>query len=163
VSPYRPGRLAGWLFRVPTRLYDWNAGWLLGRRFCQLTHVGRTSGRAYRTVLEVIGTDASTGEVIVVSGFGPRADWYRNLRANGQAEIRIGRRRFRARPYDVDLDRAVHVMVAYERGYRLLAPLLRRVFSGLLGWRYDGSDAARRKLVGELPIVAFTPLEPDPG
>jgi hypothetical protein len=29
------------------------------------------------------------------------------------------------------------------------------VLSRLLGWRYDGSDAARARLARELPMVAF--------
>jgi hypothetical protein len=27
----------------------------------------------------------------------------------------------------------------------------------LVGWRYDGSPAARRRVVEQLPMVAFTP------
>lgn len=158
MSVRHPGRVWRSLFRVPIRLYDWNVGWLLGRRFCRLTHVGRRSGRTYRTVLEVIGTDDATGVVFVVSGYGPMSDWYRNLRANGHAEVEIGRRSFVARHRELELDEADLVFAAYERGYGPLRPLLRIFLTRLLGWRYDGRELARRRLVEQLPIVAFEPV-----
>ncbi|HWM56187.1 MAG TPA: nitroreductase family deazaflavin-dependent oxidoreductase [Pseudonocardia sp.] len=71
-------------------------GWLLDHRFLRLTHVGRHSGRQYRTVLEVVGRDRSRSEFFVVSGFGPRADWLRNLDASGRATVTVGKRSFPA-------------------------------------------------------------------
>jgi hypothetical protein len=56
VATPRPGPVLRRLLRAPSLLYDWHAGWLLGRRFLRLTHRGRRSGRRYRTVLEVVGT-----------------------------------------------------------------------------------------------------------
>ncbi len=63
-------RLIRVLLRGPVLLYDWNLGWLLGSRFLLVTHVGRRSGRRYRTVLEVIGRLSASGEFVVVSGSG---------------------------------------------------------------------------------------------
>ncbi|HEY3718253.1 MAG TPA: hypothetical protein VGL39_27320 [Jatrophihabitantaceae bacterium] len=34
---------------------------------------------------------------------------------------------------------------------------MHRVLSWLIGWRYDGTDEARRRLVGQLSVVAFRP------
>jgi hypothetical protein len=39
----------------------------------------------------------------------------------------------------------------------LIAPIIRRVLSRLLGWHYDGSDDHRRRLAARLPFVAFRP------
>ena len=153
-----PGRLARRLLRAPARLYDWHAGWLLGRRFVRLTHVGRRSGRLYQTVLEVIATTAA-GDIIVIAGFGPTTDWYRNVRARQAADVAIGRRRFRATVRTVDQSEALDVVAAYERRHRWVAPAIRRVLNSLLGWRYDGSDDARRRLVGQLPMLAFRPAD----
>ena len=75
----RLGPNARRLLRAPARLYDWHAGWLLGPRFVRLTHVGRRSGRRHRTILELIGNDRATGELIVLVGMGPTADWFRNI------------------------------------------------------------------------------------
>ncbi len=82
------------LLRAPARLYGWHAGWILGRRFLRLTHVGRCSGRLYQTILEVIGENRESGELIVVAGFGCTADWYRNLQASDAREVAVGRERF---------------------------------------------------------------------
>lgn len=41
------------LLRAPSMLYRHYLGWMLGRRFVMVTHVGRRSGRQYRTVLEL--------------------------------------------------------------------------------------------------------------
>ena len=55
------------LYRVPTYLYEHDLGWLFGRRFLCLTHVGRRSGRRYRTVIEVAEL---AGEYGVTSSIG---------------------------------------------------------------------------------------------
>jgi hypothetical protein len=49
------------------------------------------------------------------------------------------------------------VLADYERRNRWIAPLVRWVLSRLVGWRYDGSDDAHRRLAGQLPLVAFQP------
>jgi deazaflavin-dependent oxidoreductase (nitroreductase family) len=150
-----------WAFRVPNVLYDHHLGWLLGRRLLRLTHVGRSSGREYHTVLEVVGADRQTGEVFVVAGFGPATDWYRNLRVHPAVRVETGRRSFRPVHRELGEDEAFAVIAAYERRNRAVRPLVRKGLSWLVGWRYDGSDQARRRLVGQLPVVAFRSVEAD--
>jgi len=142
---------------MPARLYDWHAGWLLGRRFLRLTHTGRRSGRRYRTVLEVIGTGNAPGEVIVMAGFGRSADWYRNLLAHPATEVAIARQRFRPVHRVLSEREAIAVLADYERRNRWAAPLVRRTLTWLVGWNYDGTDDARRRLAHQLPLVAFRP------
>ncbi len=154
VSRKLPRRVR-WLLAAPTYVYDWNAGWLLGRRFVRLTHRGRHSGRVYRTMLEVVGEDRATGEVFVMPGLGRSAQWYRNVRTDHALEIAIGRERFRPVYRETDVAEAAKVLAAYERRNRLIMPVLRLVLSRLVGWRYDGSPGARQRLVTELPVVAF--------
>ena len=145
------------MFRRPNDFYDKNIGWLLTRRVCRITHVGRKSGRTYHTVLEVVARNPDTGAVTVASGFGPTADWYRNVKASKTAEMSIGRQHFPARVRELDIDEAAGVIADYERRNRLITPVVRLGFSKLAGWKYDSSDVARRKLVGELPILVFSP------
>lgn len=156
-SPHRPGRLLRAILRAPLHLYDWHAGWLLGHRFLRLTHRGRRSGRRYQTVLEVLRADPPTGEVMVVAGFGHTTDWLRNIQAHPAVEITLGRHRFTPVHRILDEDDAAAVLADYEHRNRLLAPVVRRVISRLVGWTYDGSDDARHRVVGELPITAFRP------
>lgn len=140
---------------MPGRLYDWHLGWLLGRRFLRLTHVGRRSGRRYRTVLEVLGPGPRPGEVVVMAGFGRTADRFRNISALPPVEIAIGKERFRPQARVLGHEEAAAVLADYERRHRLVAPVVRRVLSRLVGWEYDGSAAARHRLVEQLPLVAF--------
>src|SRR3954451_12701255 len=156
MSGQRPSRLVRRLLHAPTRLYDWHLGWLLGHRFLRLHHVGRRSGCRHQSVLEVVGYTA-TGDVVVVAGFGPDAHWYRNVQANPTVEIDLGRRHFRATMQRLDERQAVHIVADFERRNRLAGPVIRRVLSWLLRDTYDGSDAARQRLVQQLPVVAFTP------
>ncbi|MFD9891641.1 nitroreductase family deazaflavin-dependent oxidoreductase [Amycolatopsis sp. NPDC059027] len=155
----QPGPVLRAVFRAPLRLYDRGLGWLLGSRFLCLTHTGRRSGRRYRTVLEVIGSAPASGEVMVVAGLGPGADWYRNIRASPPLEVVVGRRRFTPRHRVLDEEEAFAVMTAYERRNRWIRPILRPLLGKLVGRPYDGSDAARRGLVSQLPIVAFGPRQ----
>lgn len=157
MSARRPGRIVRRLLRAPASLYDWNAGWLLGHRFLRLTHVGRRSGRSYQTMLEVVGAGPAPGEVIVIAGLGRSADWYRNVQAQPPTEVAIGRDRFPPVYRILDPAEAVAVLDDYERHHRWAAPVIRRVLTWLVGWDYDSSPDARRRLVHELPLVAFRP------
>jgi deazaflavin-dependent oxidoreductase (nitroreductase family) len=138
-------------------LYAARAGWLLGHRFLLLEHRGRRTHRRYRTVLEVVAWHAAACEAVVLSGFGPTAQWYRNVLAGQAIEVQIARQRFAPSVRVLDPDEAVAVLADYERRNRLAGPLVRAVLSKLAGFRYDGSEAARRRLVQTLPLVAFHP------
>jgi deazaflavin-dependent oxidoreductase (nitroreductase family) len=155
----RPGPILRRVLRTPALLYDCDAGWLLGHRFLRLTHAGRRSGRRYRTVLEVIGTGSAPGEVIVMAGFGPSSDWYRNLQAHPAIEVAIAQQRFQPAHRVLSEREAVAVLADYERRNRWVSPLVRRMLSWLVGWNYDGTDEARRRLAHELPLLAFRPEE----
>ena len=159
MTPARPplSPLLRRVLEAPTYLYDVHAGWLLDRRFLRLTHIGRRSGRRYRTMLEVIGEDHGTGEALVMAGLGRSAQWLRNVQAGNAVEVAIGRRRFRPRHRMLAPQEASEALADYERRNRWLAPVVRRVLSRLVGWRYDGSAGARLRLVSELPVVGFRP------
>jgi hypothetical protein len=49
------------------------------------------------------------------------------------------------------------VINGYEHRNWLIAPIIRRVLSRLLGWHYSGSMDHRRRLVTQLPLIAFRP------
>jgi deazaflavin-dependent oxidoreductase (nitroreductase family) len=150
-----PSSLVRRALRVPALLYGIGAGRLLGHRFLLLTHRGRRSGRIYRTILEVVGWDGARNEAVVMSGFGPRAAWYLNVLDGGAEEVRIAAVRFRPAVRELETDEAVQVVAGYERRNRFVAPLVRAIFSRLAGFRYDGSDGARRRLVDALPLLAL--------
>jgi deazaflavin-dependent oxidoreductase (nitroreductase family) len=146
-----------WVFRAPNRLYDAGLGRLMGRRFLRLTHTGRRSGREFHTVLEVVDHDPVTGALTVVSGFGKRADWFRNVVAGGPVAVDLGRGPRLAGYELVDPAEAELLLASYEARNRIATPVLRRALSAMVGWRYEGTAEQRRRLVSELPVVRFTP------
>ncbi|MGD8751541.1 MAG: nitroreductase family deazaflavin-dependent oxidoreductase [Anaerolineales bacterium] len=82
------------LFRfLPPRLaYSLGLGSIAGRTVLLLTTVGRRSGLPRVTPLLY---DEIDGIIYVGSARGAKADWYQNLRANPNVEVRIGSRRIK--------------------------------------------------------------------
>lgn len=157
----RPSGVLRAAFRLPIYLYGCRLGWLLGHRILLLTHRGRRSGSIRRTPLEVIRHDAASGESVVVSAWGERSDWYRNLKANPAMEIRIGREHYVPRQRFLSPEEAYAEIAAYERRH----PLLARTLPRWLGYRLDGTREARRRFADSVRMVAFRPENgaPQPG
>ena len=158
----RPGPVLRRLLRAPVFLYRAGLGGLLGSRFLLITHVGRRSGREYRTVVEVVGRLPESDEYVVMAGFGHAADWLQNLRAGGGREITVGSRRFRPAVRELGEDEGCAVLAGSEQRNRLIAPVVRRVLSALVGWQYAGTDEQRRRLVRARPLVAVGPTAAPP-
>jgi len=86
----RPYGIYRWLANSPLWLYRLGLGGILGQRVLCLTHRGRKSGQIRRTVLEVLSYDRQTREILVVSGWEGKTDWYRNIQAGPALEVQIG-------------------------------------------------------------------------
>lgn len=153
----RPGPLARALFRAPARLYHWRCGWLLDRRCLLLTHIGRRSGQRRETVLEIAEYRPDRPEFVVVSAYGRRADWLRNIETTPAMEIAVGCERFAAAHRILGEEEAIRVIAGYEQRNRFIGPIVRLGFSRFLGWRYRATESDRRRLVTQLPLVAFRP------
>ncbi|MFQ6393779.1 nitroreductase family deazaflavin-dependent oxidoreductase [Nocardia sp. KC 131] len=81
-----------WFVRAPIRMYSAGLGFVFGSRVLMLQHTGRTTGAPRFVVLEVIEHPAAD-EYIVVSGFGAKAQWYRNIQVNSEVKVSSGFRR----------------------------------------------------------------------
>jgi deazaflavin-dependent oxidoreductase (nitroreductase family) len=82
---YRP------LMRAPIWVFKAGAGAVLGSRLLMLEHIGRTSGVRRYVVLEVVDHPTS-GSYVVASGFGEKAQWFRNISANPRVRVYAGSR-----------------------------------------------------------------------
>jgi deazaflavin-dependent oxidoreductase (nitroreductase family) len=153
----RPSRALRALFRVPAQLYHWRCGWLLGRRCLLLIHVGRRSGRRRETVLEVVEYRPNGPELVVVSAYGRSAEWLRNIEATPVAKVAIGREYFAVAHRILGEEEAIQVIRGYEHRNRFIGPIVRLGLSRFLGWRYRGTEGDRRRLVAQLPFIAFRP------
>lgn len=78
--------------QAPIALYRAGLGWLLGPRILMLEHRGRNSGKRRYVCLEVVDRPARD-RIVIVSGFGERAQWYRNLEAHPRCFVSTGRLR----------------------------------------------------------------------
>jgi len=145
------------LFRTPICIYRWHLEWLFGKRLLLLTHTGRRSGLRRQTVLEVVEYRREVPEVVVANGFGPDSDWLRNIQAESDEEVTVGPQHFAASHRFLGEDEAVRVIEQYERRSRLIAPIVRAGFTWLLGWRYCATESDRRRLVRQIPLIAFRP------
>lgn len=146
-----------YLFRAPVYLYRWRLAWLFGKRVLLLTHIGRRTGLRRQTVLEVVEYREDGPQVIVVNGFGVDCDWLRNIEATPGEEVTVGSQHFVAVHRFLDEDEAARVMRSYEHRNRFIAPIVRAGLSWLLGWRYHGSEADRRRMVKQIRLIAFRP------
>ncbi len=74
------------LMRAPIWIYKARAGAVLGSRLLMLEHIGRTSGMQRYVVLEVV-EHATPDSYVVASGFGEKAQWFRNIKANPRVRV----------------------------------------------------------------------------
>jgi deazaflavin-dependent oxidoreductase (nitroreductase family) len=137
------------MFRLPVLLYRARLGWLLGKRFVLIEHMGRRSGKWRTTVVEVVAYDRADRSCVVAAGFGPRSDWYRNLIAHPQTHIHLGRRRIEALAVPVSAQEGAQVMLTYATHHRILAPYLCR----FMGFQVDGSDCDYQTVGMHVPFV----------
>jgi deazaflavin-dependent oxidoreductase (nitroreductase family) len=85
-----PPALATFNKHVTNRITGPFAGVLPG--FAVVTHVGRKSGRTYRTPVNMFRRG---DDYVFVMTYGPDVDWVKNVDAAGGAEIRTKRRTVR--------------------------------------------------------------------
>jgi deazaflavin-dependent oxidoreductase (nitroreductase family) len=150
-----PRGLARLAWRTPIWFYRLGLGGLLGERFVLLNHIGRKSGQKRQNVLEVVRRDEPADTYIVASGFGEKADWYKNVRAHPDVTNLDGDIRMPAHAERLPLEQATQEMLDYNRRY----PAALRTLAGILGYKSDGSEADVRFLAKVIPILAFTPIK----
>ncbi|NUP62101.1 MAG: nitroreductase family deazaflavin-dependent oxidoreductase [Nonomuraea sp.] len=150
----RPGPPTGLrrrLWRLPILLYRLGLGPLLGHRVMLLTHLGRVSGLPRRAVIEVVLHDAHG--YVAASGFGPRADWYRNVLAHPEVTVQVGGRVHRVTATPLTTDEGAEIMAAYAPRH----PAAARRLCTIMGFAVDGSVADYREVGRHIPFVRFTP------
>lgn len=124
----RPYGFYRWLANVPRWFYRLRLGWLLGHRVMRLTHRGRASGLIRQTILEVLRYDPRTREVLVVSGWEGKTDWYRNIQHEPALEVRVGWVHYRPVREFLSSEETTRVMLdlfhQHAREVRFAGPLL---------------------------------------
>ena len=145
-------RLVARVGHLIDRLYRWRLGWLFANRFAVLTHVGRRSGRTYRTALWVYRYQPDTGELTVVSVWG-ESDWYRNIRNTPATLIQIGQRSIVPEQEFLSTDD----IVAIEKQFRREHPWIARGQALLMHWPWPATDVQLKTMSEEMRAVTFSP------
>lgn len=153
----RPSRLLMVLFAAPGLLYRLGLGWVLGKRFLALTHRGRKTGRLRETVLEVLFFDPDTRESVVVSAYGPSADWYRNLQAQKALRVRTGLTSYVPMQRFLSPEERREVALEFARRHPREVRLVPKVLPAIGAAVPKSSEEHPVDLLASLPMVAFKP------
>lgn len=149
-----PRGLTGWLMRLPVWLYRAGLGGLLGKRFLMFTHTGRKTGRKRQTVVEVVDHDPAAGVYYVVSGWGERSDWYRNVMANPRVAVQVGNHKFDATAERLAPEEGARIMLSYAREH----PQALRMLAQMMNYPLDGSEESAQEFGRMIPVLAFRPV-----
>ncbi len=98
---FRKRWLAKFNIVVTNRITGLFAGWLPG--FGILTHLGRKSGKVYRTPINVFR--ASNGFIIALT-YSSQSEWVKNVLAAGGCELKTGGKKYQLSAPHIGLDPA---------------------------------------------------------
>lgn len=142
-----------WFVRAPIWLYRARLGFLFGTRLLMLEHTGRNPGARRYVVLEIVARPAP-GTVVVASGFGAKAQWFRNVVADPHVTLYLSSHRPRPatarilNPSDSSAALADYA-AAHPRAWQTLRP----VFETTLGAQIEGHATS-------LPLLALDVHDP---
>lgn len=137
-----------WFVRAPIWLYRARLGVIFGHRLLMLEHVGRNTGQRRFVVLEVVDHPAP-GRYVVVSGFGVRAQWFRNVEVNPHVRVYlVSRAPATATARRLDAAAASAALGRYAHAHPRAWAKLRPVLEDTLGTSVDEHST-------ELPMIAL--------
>ena len=137
------------LFKLPNFFYSMGLGSIMGSRFVQLSHIGRRSGRIYKTVVEVVDYDPDQRRLYIASGFRQKSDWYKNIQKTPQIEVNFHGKQYKAVAKELNQADSECVLLNYTHDH----PLAMKELARFMGYEIDGSDQDVRLLAGELPLI----------
>lgn len=130
------------LMRAPIWIYRARLGFLFGSRMLMLEHIGRRTGAPRQVVLEVFD-HPTPDKYVVVSGFGTRAQWFRNVQANSAVRVYAsGRPPAPAIARPLDQEEADRAMAAYRRRHARAWARFKPVIEETLGEPVNDTNTA---------------------
>jgi deazaflavin-dependent oxidoreductase (nitroreductase family) len=149
-----PGRWGVRVSNLHAAMYRWHLGWLAGSEFMLITHKGRKSGNLYRTIVLIVHHNPRTLES-VVTAWGEKADWYRNILASPAVEVQMGSRKYTPQQRLVGSGELVSLLASHRKHH----PIRARIQTFLLGWKWYTTREELLDLVRSARGVAFRPAE----
>lgn len=146
--------------RLPVHMFRAGLGPLFRGRLLLLVHTGRTSGLSRRTVIEVVESATADGRRswTVASGFGPGADWYRNLLRTPHATVQAGRGFHAVTAQFLPAREGGELMARYAPRH----PRTARRLCAFMGFTVDGGAEDYRRVGESTPFVRLVE-SPGPG
>ncbi|MEU1469462.1 nitroreductase family deazaflavin-dependent oxidoreductase [Streptomyces sp. NPDC005761] len=137
--------------RLPVHMFRAGLGPLFRGRLLLLVHTGRATGLSRRTVIEVVESASVDGRQswTVASGFGPAADWYRNLLRTPHATVQAGRRFHAVTAHSLPAEEGGELMARYAPRH----PRTARRLSAFMGFTVDGGTEDYRRVGESIPFV----------
>ena len=142
------------IFKLPVILYQAHLGWLLGKRFMQITHVGRRSGIVRRTILAVLRFDGQTKEIYAVSAW-KGSDWYYNIQAAPALQVETGFIHYVPMQRTLSPEEITTTFMEFCQAH----PLFSRMVCRIPGWKWDSTYDEFLELARTLHGVAFRPKQ----
>jgi deazaflavin-dependent oxidoreductase (nitroreductase family) len=102
--------------------------------------------------VDVLQHDGATDTYYVVSAYGARSDWYRNLQANPAVRVQVRWRKFSAHATTLREKEAEEFLVGFWRQHRFYA----RVMLRLIGLKADTEEEVRAA-AAEMRVVGIQP------
>ena len=154
VAKPTPRGLLRFVLRLPVVLYRLRLGWMLSRRFLLLIHTGRKSGVQHETVLEVLRYDRWTQRCIIASGWGEKAQWFRNVVVNDQVRYTLGARERAGVVNRLSVEDGERELREYGKRH---PTSLRKLAQLMIGEKFDGGDEEYRNLASRVPLLELSP------
>jgi deazaflavin-dependent oxidoreductase (nitroreductase family) len=155
----RPCALLKVFFKIPLVVHKLGfGGWerLIGAQWMLITTIGRRSGKPRQAMVDVLLHNGQTDTYYILSAYGSRADWVRNIQANPHFEAQVGRRKFTARASTLSSEDAGAMLVEFYR----LKPAYTRAVMNAAGMKFNDEDDLRA-IGGRLLLLAVNPQTED--
>lgn len=153
MSP-RPNGFLRFFLRFPVWLYRLHLGGLMGKDFLLLHHIGRKSGQARETVIQIIRYEQDRDLCVVLSGWGSASDWLRNLQQTPDARITLGNRTLRVRAVILPEAEAAGELLDYSQHQ---PAAFRAISTRVVGHNIVASPESCHELAKHIPVVVFHP------
>ncbi len=148
----KPPAFISKFFKMPLFFYRRGLGWIFGKRFMVLTHVGRRSGTVYQSVLAVLAFDPGTREIKAVAPWSS-SNWFRNIQATPALEVQTAGMRYVPRQRFLSPEEIATAFVQFRREQ----PIFSRIVARIPGWKIDSTYEEFLELAQTLRGVAFEP------
>jgi len=116
-----------------------------------LTTIGRKTGKPHRVVVDIVKHDENNDVYFVNAAWGLKSDWFRNLRANPNVQVQVGRRKFNAKATVLPSKEAGDILIEFISRHPNYVPLMMRV----IDIETTFNEEEIRSLASEMPIVAI--------